>query len=323
MTSSSHIWVILRLLISVGLLIYVIANAQWGEVIETLDNARVLDIFIFLALTPLSVYLCTLKWKILLDVQGAHVPTARLFGLYIIGMFYNNVLPTSIGGDIVRVTALKQHVPSLEDAFGSVFVERLTGFFILTLLALAAILAWPGLRSHTMIMSMIIVSIAAHIALIWAIAEKRLIAILERLIGWIPLAGKILNKLERMRTYLNQYRARPYVLVQCLALSFFFYVISMLNVYLVARGIGDLIEFWKCFAAMPITQLVSTLPIAINGIGLTEWAFTYTFTELGLSASTGLAVALVIRLRNILWASLGYGFLTVMGTSSRLSSEQR
>ncbi|GJL56867.1 MAG: hypothetical protein NPIRA02_39990 [Nitrospirales bacterium] len=140
MKSTTRVWAVLRLLISLGLLTYVVSRAHWETIIHTLDNARVIDMLIFLALTPMSVYLCTLKWKILLDARGAYVPIGRLFGLYIIGMFYNNVFPSSIGGDVVRVTALKQHVPSMEDALGSVFIERLTGFFILTLLGIAALL---------------------------------------------------------------------------------------------------------------------------------------------------------------------------------------
>ncbi|WP_447971914.1 lysylphosphatidylglycerol synthase transmembrane domain-containing protein [Nitrospira sp. M1] len=320
--SSSRVWVVLRLLVSFGLLAYVVSSANWGKIIHTLDNARVFDLLIFLALTPMSVYLCTLKWKILLDVRGAHVPTGRLFGLYITGMFYNHIFPSSIGGDVVRVTALKQHVPSLQDALGSVFVERLTGFFILTLLGLGALLSWPGLRSHSLVMGIIMVSVVVHVALAFAIVDRRLISLLERLFGWSPFASKILDKLEKIRTYLDRYRANPGVLAQCLMLSLFFYVISILNVYLVARGIGDWIPFGKCAVAMPITQLVSMLPIAINGIGLTEWAFTYTFSELGQSASTGLAVALIIRVRNMLWAALGYGLLTAIGTMRKLSSEQ-
>lgn len=153
--------------------------------------------------------------------------------------------------------------------------------------------------------------------------DRRAIRLLERLFGWAPFAGKILNKLGKIRTYLDRYRANPSVLARCLVLSLFFYVISILNVYLVARGIGDWIPFGKCVVAMPVTQLVSMLPITINGIGLTEWAFTYTFSELDLPASTGLAVALVIRVRNMLWSACGYGILTVMGTTRTLSSTLR
>ena len=84
-------------------------------------------------------FISALKWWLLL--RAAEQPVAYLWTVrtYLVGQFFSNFLPTSIGGDAVRVFRLNQLVGRLGLAIASVFVERITGFLALTIIGWVAL----------------------------------------------------------------------------------------------------------------------------------------------------------------------------------------
>ena len=68
----------------------------------------------------------SVKWSLFIHERGIQISQVRLFNLYLIGMFFNNFLPSMVGGDIARIVKLGRLMRSHSRSFASVFLERAT-----------------------------------------------------------------------------------------------------------------------------------------------------------------------------------------------------
>ena len=90
----------------------------------------------------------SVKWSLFIHERGIQISQLRLFKLYLIGKFFNNFLPSMVGGDVARIYLLGQLMNSHSRSFASVFLERATGVVGLTLLAAGFALANPEILSN-------------------------------------------------------------------------------------------------------------------------------------------------------------------------------
>src|SRR5688572_29690661 len=131
----------LRILVSGGLLVYLVWRSDPAKIWQSWQQAHLELIVLALALQFLGVALSAAKWWVLLRARGQRQPFTWLLGAYLAGQFANNFLPTAVGGDALRIAQLGRRIGSYSEASASVFVERLTGFLALSLLATLALLA--------------------------------------------------------------------------------------------------------------------------------------------------------------------------------------
>src|SRR5689334_24916073 len=126
----------LRIVVSAGLLVLLIRKA--GDIGSGLPHRHHLRAAVLLALaafvTVFGIGLSAWRWQRVLAVFDVHVPLRTLTSHYFAGQFVGNVLPSTIGGDVLRVSRASNSTGSTTVAFASVALERLTGFVALPLL---------------------------------------------------------------------------------------------------------------------------------------------------------------------------------------------
>ncbi len=121
----------------IGLIFYKIDSSEWLSIIKSADISGLL---LALFLVVFSVVVSALKWQILLNCLDVQVPIRKLTISYFIGLFFNNFLPTNIGGDVVRIYDIGKHTGKKTEAAASVIVERILAGFALGLTALFAVI---------------------------------------------------------------------------------------------------------------------------------------------------------------------------------------
>src|SRR5262245_59913611 len=134
---------ILKIAVSLLLFAWLAWRTDWHQVRETFSQLR-----LSLWLAALGVYgiaqMCSrVRWQLLSRPLGFEQPWSHFLGYYFIGMFFNLMLPTSVGGDVVRACYLDEGSGRKLAAFVSVFVERCSGLLVLLSLACAAVLFCP------------------------------------------------------------------------------------------------------------------------------------------------------------------------------------
>ena len=132
-----------QIVISALLIGYLLTRIDLHRLVAVWSTIRLPFVVLALALQCLGVMISSWKWWSLLRVRGHAVPYWWAVRAYFIGQFFSNFLPTSIGGDAVRIYLASRRTGAPAVAIASVFVERLTGFCALTAIAWVA-LAFSG-----------------------------------------------------------------------------------------------------------------------------------------------------------------------------------
>lgn len=300
-------WVLpLRIVLSVAMLAFIftkIPDFDWSSMVPTWSAGTVGWFAVAAALTLAGIVLSAFRWREVLEALGVRARFRQLVSHYFACQFVSNVLPTTIGGDVLRVSRLTRENGDGADSFASVVLERLTGWLVLPIITIIGFTVNPGLRS---------LGRATHIA--WAIAAGTLVALLAVLFladhprlggrfagreGWTRFIGAVHLGIERLRR-------SPRAALSVLGAGLLYQVVLVLAAVAAARalGIAD-VGFTVLLAFFPAVLIAQVLPIGISGLGVREGAFVLFLGPLGVPPEQAVALGLVLYALNLLVSLLG------------------
>jgi uncharacterized protein (TIRG00374 family) len=246
------------------------------------------------------------RWRILLHSKGIDISLFRLISFYFIGRFFNLFLPTSMGGDVVRIVSVATHSGEKEEALASVFVERLVG--MITLLAVSICALFFGLRNYDLpvITASLFFVAGLSVLILWLVFDKRLLARISVFLGnrFHPALG-VLGKITRVQGVIRDYKDNPLVMVKVFGVSCLFYFMAIVNVWVSARAFVPDVAFSSMLLAVPAIMLVMNLPVSIGGLGLMEASYTLIFPLFGYTPALALSVALLMRFKTLVYGGVG------------------
>lgn len=279
------------------------------------DNGRkVLDAFVqiqpmylipFFAITyPLLGASC-MKWGLFLRERGVVIGFHRLFRLYIVGSFFNNFLPSMVGGDLVRAYVLGKQIESHTHSLASVFLERFTGMIALVSLATASFLFNSGLRQEPVVVISIGVMGSACLILVAAVWNPEWALWFLQPMEKNRHVARLLPKLIQFHDHVSYFKDKPVLVGKAMLYSFTFHFLAAVNVYVACRVLAVPLDLYDAVVLTPIVLLVSSVPLSVNGLGVWEWAFGVYLAQAGVPMDQGLAVALLLRAKNLLLSLVG------------------
>lgn len=259
----------------------------------TFKVIKAIEPFYFLcaAIAFLVIYILVYyRWKMLLEAQGLHFPSLRLCSAFCGGVFFNLFLPSTIGGDIARSIDLSVHTKSKSIIVASVLLDRLSGFVGLTFLAIASLVFGHKFITEPSVY-------AAVFAMAFALGGIFLILFHEGIYGFIngSMAKRqgLRDKLMRLHTEIYFFRSKPAVLY----LNFFYSLViqagSALVCYLLLRALNVNIKIIYPLIFTPIVTLITTVPIAIGGLGLRDASSVFFYAKAGVGKDIALAQSLL------------------------------
>ncbi|HEX9638282.1 MAG TPA: lysylphosphatidylglycerol synthase transmembrane domain-containing protein [Acidobacteriota bacterium] len=294
---------LVKALVSVLLIGLLLARVDLGALAQALRDYHPGFLVLSILLAPVLIWASSEKWRILVRGLGDQVAGWRLFHFYMVGSFFNNFLPTNVGGDVVRVVQLGRATGRPLEAAVTVVVERVTGLIALVLTAAAGLaLYWGELGDRRLVSALVIV-----VGILGAALMILLVPALLRILGPL-LPGALERRLaalgERMRQSLAMFRRSPRVLAAALLWSLAFYLLAALNVYVTCLAFRQELGLLPCLAIAPLVLVVAMVPVSLGGVGMMEWAYVFTLGGFGVAAPAALSVALLMRLK-----SLGFGLI--------------
>lgn len=312
----------LRLIVSGGLLAFLVWQADPATIWERWRMASlpllVLTFLIQLGCLVLSAF----KWSVLLRARGHNPPFGWLLGLYLVGQFANNFLPTSVGGDAVRLISLGRRIGSYAQASASVFLERLTGFLALSLIANLALLVTStdlfGMRLDSdprLTMAATVFAVAGVAAAMGAFAAPWL---LGRFGGRLP--ERIRKPLQSVAEALGAYAGDWPTLLKALGLSLLFHS-CWIGLHIVA-GMALRIDAPAAIYALmvPLTDILGLIPIFFNNVGARDLVFTLYLSQVGIPDATAIALAFTAFTVRLLASALG-GLVLLFGGREALGQQ--
>jgi uncharacterized membrane protein YbhN (UPF0104 family) len=222
----------------------------------------------------------SLRWQLLSAPLGFETPWRHYLSFYFIGMFFNLLLPTSVGGDVVRALYLAAGAPRRSQAVLSILADRGTGLAVLVVLACCAGMLVP-LQAW---MAGILIALAAGMVLGLAALPAL------PLVGRLPVVGPRLGPLvEGARVYLH----RPGLLAGSTALSVVVQLAGIVQVWLIAKGLGLVLPLGYVAVVVPLVSLLTLVPISVSGMGLREMGMVVLLGPAGVTSATAVTLSLL------------------------------
>jgi len=280
---------LLKIGVSLGLLLLLLWKVGWRETWETFTQSDFRYLLAAWGLYLFSMVIRAYRWQSLLLIQKLRAPLSKLISLYFIGTFFNTVLPTGIGGDVVRMYELSRHSSQGTESISTVLVDRLCGFLVLFAMAsLALIFSYRLIPA--VVSAIIIVITLISILGVWIAFNESIWNWLQRL----PLLSGLLEKrrVQEFHKSIQAYRtpatSRP------LLASLAFNILLMVFNYLVALALGIRISPWYFLVFIPIISFLLILPVSLSGLGVREGGYVLLFAQAGVPNSLALAMSLCV-----------------------------
>jgi len=291
-------------LVFMGILVWMF----WGDrskIWDILKDVNPCDFFTAVLMNILALVIVSYRLKIILAVQGLKLTIVESSYLTFIGMFFNNFLPTSIGGDLVKAYyATKKSEKKLE-SFSAVFFDRFFGFLSIGLLAFFGLLFMNGKIGDPKLMWGCATFAGAVFLIFMLFLNKNLAKGLFSGVLDMSIFRKG-SKLRKLYNALNTYKEHPVVVVKVVGISLMAQVVSVVSLYFIIKSLSQEISFLNLFLIMPLVSVASMIP-SINGLGVREGAFVMFLSEF-ISKGSSAAVS-ILFLATVLLTSLMGGIV--------------
>ena len=305
----------IKIVTSLLLLLYVLSKVDLQEMWRGLLGANAYFLICYICLGFLGTLVSAAKWLVLSRARGISVSLTRLFLLYMVGFFFNQILPTSVGGDVVRGYELGRLGGGKPEAMASVFMERLTGLTALIFLAfLGACLDQRFLQDVRTVVPLALVFFG-YLLVVWMVFDRSLLVYVSK---WtrINILRKLVGKVQSVQQVIHMYKENTQELLYAMGYSFLFYLLSILVVYVGCLTFGVSVSLGKLCTAVPVLLILFMVPISIGGIGLQEWAYYLILGMVGVPGVVGLSLGLLYRARSIVFGLLGGAIYLIVGHGS-------
>lgn len=290
---------VLRILVSGGLFYLSVRAVQFGAIRERLGSlqwgwfaASVLSSF-------LPIVLWGFRWREITELCGAPLTNRQAFRFNMIGTFFNQTLPSTIGGDAVRLWLLGNTGTGWRAATYSILVDRALGFIALALISVCS-LPWsypiitnPQGRLALLLVDAAALACSAGFLFIGAMSWPWLK-------HWWPIrhihaCGQIANQVIFNR------RSGPKIVVISLAIHF----LTVVTAWCSVAAVQATASFEQLFFLIPPIILITMLPVSIAGWGLREATMMVAFGYAGLAQADGTIVSIVFGAATFLVGVMG------------------
>ena len=284
---------VLGSLLALGALFSLFEQQSWDEVLDATLKITWLRFLSAAGLLMLSRLFTVARWHTLLRSGGVDISIKQTTSITFTGLFASNFLPTTIGGDIVRVGGLIQLGYSRAVCTASIVVDRLIGMFGMAMLLPFGALSLGQWYSETPTL--------LSATLPFAKRRKWFTHIIKRLF-------------ESLQLWLKE----PLGLFFALLFTWGHMICLFSSLLIIASGLGESVTFWELATIWSLAYFVTLLPISINGYGMQELSLTYLLSNIGgVTLANSLVIAILIRVLFIIASLPGAIFLPTLLTTMK------
>jgi glycosyltransferase 2 family protein len=281
--------VLLKGLISIGLLVFFLSRIDFFHFLGALSNAKFSYIAMCLLIYLVGQLLSSVRWALLARTVGFQNTLKDFAQYYFIGMFFSLFTPSTVGGDVGRVIYLAREGANRKPGGGatafatiSVWADRAIGMAVLVWIGAVALLLFPEYRLPQ---SIRYVTFAISSGLLLGLI---LLPLLSRIMpGKEHRVGKNLHL--ALQSYPRHWRALGNAMLISLAVHF---MQAWMHV-LIGRSLDFEVPWSYALIIYPLVGTFSALPVSLNGIGLREGGYLFLLNRIGVSSEHAIAFGLL------------------------------
>jgi uncharacterized membrane protein YbhN (UPF0104 family) len=267
--------------LAVVLLVILLKEESGDEITSALKRVPIWYVIAGIFVLLISRLFVVGRWHILLRSAGVDISFWRTAMLTFTGLFANNFLPTTIGGDVVRLAGAMQLGYDRAICLASMVADRLIG------------------------MAGMLVTLPFGLPPILPLGQAGL-----QSISFGTLFQKGLGFVKRAFGTFAIWFKKPLALVASLAFTFGNMIFIFLAIFLLITGMGHHVSYWLIAGLYGLTYFVTLIPISVNGYGVQELSLTFLLSKFGgLSHSESLTIAVLVRVLFVVASLPGAFFL--------------
>jgi glycosyltransferase 2 family protein len=297
-----------KLAVSVALLVLLLSRVDVAKLWASARQASIAWMAIALGFYSVSILVMVWRWWLLLEAQDVSMPFPALFGSMSVALFFNNFLPSNIGGDVVRISDTAKVARSKTLAAIVILADRTMGMMGLVLVAAmgVSLVASPVGRAPLPIWP----------AWLWAgFTSGMLVAGLVLWspggVGWLLRPLIVLHpewvggRIGSLTATLQRFRSHMGAIVTCFAGAVVVQVMTVAFGWAVARALGIPIGPFDLAVVVPLAGVVQMIPLSVNGFGVREATYSLYFTRIGLPIESAILLSLTSTALVMLYSLTG------------------
>jgi len=253
--------------IAFGLLVLLLKEGGWDEIASAMREIKLVDLFWVALLFTISRFAIIGRWHILLRSGGIDIRFKDTTALTFTGLFASNFLPTTIGGDVVRLAGAMQMGFDRAVCLASLAADRVVG------------------------MAGMIMTVPIGLVYSWNILQAAPAAS-----TWVAYIKKPFEFLKRTLAAFSIWLKKPGALLISMVCTWIHMLCLFGSIYIFVGDLGPQVSFWMIAGLWSLTYFITLIPISINGYGVQELSFTFLMSHVaGLTPAMSLTVAVLIR----------------------------
>jgi glycosyltransferase 2 family protein len=285
-----------KIAVSAALLVFLFSKVDTSRLWASARKASVPWLLAALGVQVVNLLASTWRWQLLLNAQDVKLKNRTLFGSYLVATFFNNFLPSNVGGDVIRIRDTAPAAQSKTLATTIVLVDRALGMMALVLIS--AVGATAAARLYG--------SGASPIWPSWLWAFFLVAAAITAPVVYAPEGfGRLLQpltvvhpewvgtRIDKLTATLSRFRERPGALAGCFSGAVFVQGLMVAYYLTVVYALKIPITASELAVIVPISLVVQMLPVSMNGLGIREATFSFYFARLGLPIESAVLMSLM------------------------------
>jgi uncharacterized membrane protein YbhN (UPF0104 family) len=297
-----------KLAVSVALLVLLFSRVDVAKLWASARHASIAWMAIALVAYAASILVMVWRWWLLLEAQDVSMPFHALFGSMSVALFFNNFLPSNIGGDVVRISDTAKVARSKTLAATVVLADRTMGMMGLVLVAATGVSLvaspvgraplpfWPSWLWAGFTSGMLVGGL-----MLWAPGG----------VGWLLRPLMVLHpewvggRIGSLMATLQRFRSHMGAIVTCFVGAVIVQVMTVGFGWAVAHALGIPIGPFDLAVVVPLAGVVQMVPVSVNGFGVREATYSLYFTRIGLPIESAILLSLTSTALVMLYSLTG------------------
>lgn len=302
----------------------VVLFAQMGDIdtdalIPSWNRVNTFWVLGAFATTLAAFVLAAYRWQRVLHAMETEMPLRRLFSHAMAGQFLSNFVPTTVGGDVLRVSRLSRDTRDGPVSFASVVFERLSGWLVLPIITFLGFGVNPGLTdlgsATTIPLYVAGFTLVGLLTVIVVLGSDWIGSMLDGRSGLLRFAEAVHLGIDRLREHP---RAAGEVIISAFAYQFMLLLAAGCAVE--ALEINE-VGLTSLMAFLPCVLIVQVLPLGIGGLGIREGALVVLLSGIGVASEQAVALGLALYALTLVASLIGFPLL-ILGGRARAEGDR-
>lgn len=247
------------------LLLYIMRD-KYPQILKTLVSTKGLIFLAGFLCFIFAIFVASIRLRLIIEAQSISITYKEAVSLSFIGYFFNNFLPTSVGGDFVKAYYLSHKTDNKAGSYASVFVDRVIGLVTMILMAFVALFfVKDGIVDNTIKYVVYFITLGSLLAIVFMTNDK----LAKKFSFLLFFVRPLEEKIKKLYGIIHNYKHHKQLMYKSFAISFTSQALFFSSLGIIAFSLGARIPVKDIFIKMPIVGMMSLLP-SINGLGLRE-----------------------------------------------------